>query len=281
MVSIRNLTTLKILEKESKMITIVPKEAYDKLNKEVTESEKTKTSFSFKNFQDNVLHYSMVNDYLKGKKVEYVGEGSGRIAFMLPKGACEDAPDSAVCLKVAKNVKGVAQNKGELKMSEKFGNEVCFPKVFAGDKRDGIALEMELGRKVELGEFNRFFSDWFEASTSFSTETKKAISTKINSLDELYKSLNRLRRIKKSGTVGKQVIKDTLLDLKKVSDKFKKYLPIVSLFEVLFEKDGIYEVKLGDFGEYDNWAFVNREGEDVLIPIDWGLTQEVAAQYYT
>ena len=53
------------------------------------------------------------------------------------------------------------------------------------------------------------------------------------------------------------------------------------MFRVMFEKDAVYDVSLGDFGEPDNWAFVNRNGQDVLVPIDWGLTHEVVNQYYT
>lgn len=260
------------------MVTIVPKEAYEKLNKKVSEADNSKSGFNMKDFQQDVIHYSMVSDYMKSKDVEFVGEGSGRIAFMLPKGSSDDSKNSAVCLKVAKNIKGIAQNKGEKQMLEKFKGEACVPQLFAYDKKQDIALEMELGRKVSEDEFEEFFGDWNDSIKDvFSNKISEEFEIYIG--NDIYRALNSLKKIKRTGNAGKPVIKAVLDDIRKMKD-YGKYAPFVSLFEVLFEKDGMYDVSLGDFGEYDNWAFVNRDGVDVLLPIDWGLTAEVTARYY-
>ena len=92
--------------------------------------------------------------------------------------------------------------------------------------------------------------------------------------------MKNIKKIKRTGNAGKETIRKVLEDIKKMSNKYKKYAPFVSLFTVMFEKDAVYDVALGDFGELENWAFINRGGEDVLVPIDWGLTEEVKFQYY-
>lgn len=263
------------------MVTIVPKEAYEKLNKGVSEEENSKSGFSMKDFQKDIVHFSMVNDYMKTKDVDFVGEGSGRIAFMLPKGSSEDAKDSAVCLKVAKNIKGIAQNKGEKKMLDRFKGEACVPRLFAYDKNQDIAIEMELGRKVTEHEIYKFFDDWsrFVNRLPFDGFTEHSL-TNINDSRDIYGALRMVRKIQRQGNDGKPRVKAILEDFRKIASAHKKYAPFVSLFEVMFEKEAVYDIPLGDFGDIDNWAFVNRDGIDVLLPIDWGLTSEVLMQYY-
>ena len=264
------------------MVTIVPKEVYEKLNSTVNEdSESKKTAFSFKDFQDNVFHYSYVKDYLQDKNIDFVGEGSGRIAFMIPKGSSIDAKKSAVCFKVAKNIKGIAQNKAEHEVITKFKKYPCVPEIFAYDKGANIGIELELGRKVSDEDIHNFFSEWKEEveKTGFIL-TKDGIINDVQNAEDIYEYIRKLRTLRNSGIGGKNLLKIILKKLNTISSKHAKYLPFTSLFEVLFIKNAVNELEIGDFGTADNWAFINRNNENVLLPIDWGFTKEVADKYY-
>lgn len=262
------------------MVTIVPKEAFDKLNG-ISEAKAAKKKFDYEDFKKEVIHYSMVKDYLKDKDIEFVGRGSGRTAYMIPVGGCEKHQDRAVCLKVADNIKGIAQNKGEISTIEKFGKDnACFPELLGVDKAEHISLMTELGRKVSEKEFEQFFNVWNDyRRDAFQEETLEQIP-EIETFDDVFVMLRNIKKIKRTGNAGKALVAEMLSDFRKVSEKYSEYIPFVSLFEVMFEKDAVYDVALGDFAEADNWAFIARNGEEVLVPIDWGLTEEVKYQYY-
>ena len=271
-----------ILRKQS-MVTIVPKEIFDELNKNVSEAEPKKQKFDYKDFKKEVFHYSMVKDYLKDKEIKFVGQGSGRTAYMIPKGACVGHEDSAVCLKVADNVKGIAQNKGEVNVIEKFGgkSEPCFPELFGTDKSGNISLLCEIGTQTQdENDFEEFFEDWDNSRGKFFHGESQELFDELISPEGVFNSLKNLKKVKRTGNAGKETIKKVLEDIKKIANEYKKYAPFVSLFTVMFEKDAVYDVALGDVGELEKWAFINRDGEDVLVPIDWGLTEEVKYQYY-
>ena len=266
------------------MVTVVTKKAFDALNKKVSEDSEKKSKFDYDDFKKEVIHYSMVNDYLKDKMIEFVGKGSGRTAYMIPKGGCIGHEDSAVCLKVANNVKGIAQNKAEVKVIEKFGGkeEPCFPELFGIDKEENISLMCEIGTQVKNESvFEDFFEDWDNSRGKFFHGESQELFDELISPKGVFNSLKNLKKVKRTGNVGKETIRKVLEDIKNIAKKYKKYLPFVSMFTVMFEKDAVYDLALGDFGELDNWAFINRNGEDVLVPIDWGFTWEVAYQYYT
>lgn len=272
------------------MLTVVPKKEFDELNKKVSEAEPKKQKFNYEDFKKEVMHYSMVNDYLKDKLIEFVGKGSGRTAYLIPKGGCVGHEDFAVCLKVANNVRGIAQNEGEILTIENYGgkDEPCFPELFGYDLDSKISLMCEIGRKVQgQPEFTKYFREWnLDCIPKFSKQTLENIprnqfnDLKIEIPDDVFGYLKAIKKIKRTGNAGKEIVNEMLDDFKKVAKKYKKYEPFVSIFVVMFEKDAVYEVSLGDFGEIDNWAFVNRNGQEVLVPIDWGLTEEVKYQYY-
>ena len=186
-------------------------------------------------------------------------------------------------MKVADNVKGLAENKGEVSVIEKFGgkSEPCFPELFGTDKSNNISLLCEIGTQTrDENDFAEFFEEWNASSEDLFSEDTDEYVLMLEQPEDIFQSLKNLKKIRKTGLVGKAIVKDVLEDLKKMSSKYKKYAPFVSLFTVMFERDAVYDVALGDFGELENWAFINRDGEDVLVPIDWGLTEEVQFQYY-
>lgn len=272
------------------MVTVVSKEVYNELNKKVSEAEPKKQKFDYKDFKNTVIHYSIVNDYLKDKDIKYVGKGSGRTVYMIPKGSCVGHEDSAVCLKVANGVKGIAQNKGEVHVIEKFGgkSESCFPELFETDKNGNISLLCELGRRIEsFNELKAFFKEWnrhfFESDFDKTLERNGLgfpSNQQIEKDSDFFAWLSALKRVKRSGNAGKPKLKAIFDELNSIVKENPKYESFLSLLRVMFEKDAVYEVSLGDFGDLGNWAFIDRNGKDVLVPIDWGLTEEVKFQYY-
>lgn len=265
------------------MVTVVPKKAFDALNKKVTEDSEKRIKFDYEDFKKKVMHYTFVKDYLKNKMIEFVGTGSGRTAYMIPKGGCVGHEDSAVCLKVANNVKGIAQNKAEVKIIEKFGGKEnsCFPELFGTDTRENISIMCEIGKKAENMDFSNFFEDFDEYKEKvFDKKAKNAFPLMIENPSDLFQALRYVKKVKRSGNAGKEELALILENLDTIANDIPKYEPLASLFDVLFKKDAVYDLVLGDFGEISNWAFVNRNNENVLIPIDWGFTLEVADQYY-
>lgn len=89
-----------------------------------------------------------------------IGEGSSRVVYVI---------NSKKALKVAKNIKGKAQNLEEMEISAKEGKSGLIAKVFSHDKRGGVWVVSELVRPLkgkdeflELAGFNfsvltRFF----------------------------------------------------------------------------------------------------------------------------
>ena len=132
-----------------------------------------------------------------------------------------------------------------------------------------------------MDKFEEYFKIWNDyARDTFQDETLENIK-EIDCSERIFKALFAMKKIKKQGNAGKALLATILEDFEKVSEKYPEYVPFVSLFKVMFEKGAVYDVALGDFGEPDNWGFVKRDGQMVLIPIDWGLTHEVVNQYYT
>lgn len=261
------------------MVTVIPRKIFMEL---ASIKEDKEEIFSFKDFTDKVIHYSMVRDYLKGKPVKFVGSGSGRTAYFMPGLLCKDVSmNSPVCLKVANNIRGIEQNKGEKKIIDKYGSRTeCFPEIYKYDKHGNIAMLVELGTDVLDDDFDQYFEELNNSfRNDFSEDTKKIIP-RISEANDVYKAIKNLSAIHRQGNSGKPYVKSVLKDLESVAKRNKAYIVFYSIFEVLFKKGGIYDMTIGDFGDPDNWALMKRKNQDVIVPIDWGLTKEVAYRYY-
>lgn len=258
------------------MLTTIPREQFKELTRALKEDESNskKKLFSFRDFLKNVIHYSMVKEYLSDKNVKFVGKGSSRTAFFLPGYSCFGIPKySPVCLKVADNIKGLAQNKAENDIISKNGKgEICFPKIFNYDNKGNIAMITEIGTPAVDNDFKEYFKELTKLDKNIPN-----LEDAGKMHDFLYDLAIAKRRNEKEQD---KMVEKTIESMKQISKRDKKYEVLYSILHVLFQKNLWNEISLGDFQFADNWAIIIRNNEEALIPIDWGLSREVAYQYY-
>lgn len=178
-----------------------------------------------------------LNDLLEyaGERLEKLGEGSSRVAFIL---------NSRRTLKVAKNVKGRAQNKteSEVSSSSRFGHLLA--RVFAFDSETSSWLISDLVRPLKSSEEFRQLT-----GISFYTMTD-VIDASFADGDEL------------SSTLLRFAVHDTTQ---------KKFL--VDLVRM------IEEMQL-DASELEDWEHWGKTPDGRIVILDYGLDDWTREQYY-
>lgn len=289
-------------------MVIVPKEILEKLAKGVSEEDSGKNGrlpFDFDDFIKTVDNESKINTYLARRNISFVGTGTSRTAYLIPKGSCTDAKNVPVCFKVAKNLVGIKQNETEREIIGRYGKEEpCFVKIYRYDDKRNLCLESEIGSPIEKYDMKKYFADWNsfmekEASAhgSFFSSLKQIFSKifkdgeqhslasiKIDSAKNVFDMLFAIKDFRKLGTTHKKY-RDTaakFVDAVAACGKsYPKYAGISSLVNVLFNKGGEEEIRIGEFNGTENFAMVYRGGsEPVMIPIDYGITEKVFANFY-
>ncbi|HNQ20716.1 MAG TPA: hypothetical protein PKI46_06615 [Bacteroidales bacterium] len=146
--------------------------------------------------------------------------------------------DEEKVLKVAKNKKGLSQNivESDWGIQDMYSNIVA--KVFETDEK-GIFLEMELAKKVTPNKFKQIFG--------------------FTSKDLFYYLYNEF--INNSFDMPEELI-DKIFDNEWVNEL------------VNFAQDFDYPLP-GDFGRLSTYGLVNRDGEEKIVVIDFGLTNWV------
>ncbi len=265
-------------------------------------SKKTET-FKWDEMIKHADTYRGIFDYLKYlKDVKYVGEGSSRISFFLEPGATEMAKDSPACFKIAKNEKGIAQTKAEMKLFAEYKDEISFPKVYNCDTKNYFFQLIEFGTVLEdavaediLDPYS-YFNEWSEFIRKTIEEDRNSLDFHVgyyeaNDVEQVIYGtgfdaiLNLIFKYLQESNhfcwrldgEKKKLADDVIMKAKK---KFAngKYKEIVSFLN--FAEEHKDTLVLDDFGNQWNWGVVEREGRLTLIPIDWGLTQEVWDHYY-
>lgn len=286
-------------------MVIVSREILENLANGVSEAEDNeKLPFDFKDFVENVDHESKVNPYLAKRNIKYVGTGSSRTAYMIPKGSCVDAKTVPVCFKVAKNLAGIKQNETEHKIITRYGkDEPCFTKLYKYDSTRNLCLESEIGAPLQNYDIKKYFADWNSfvekesKSAGFIDGLKKVVSKllkknvtdpgkdlKINETKNIFDILylvKDFRNIGDSDAKYKDAAKKYVEVMLECGKKNPKYLGLSSLIHVLFDKGAEKELRIGEFSGAENFAMVYRGGkEPVLIPIDYGVTEKVFDDFY-
>ena len=173
------------------------------------------------------------------QNLQRISSGTSRIVYKI---------DETKVLKLAKNEKGIAQNKTEINFSEDYLWDMVVAKLFDYDE-DGLWVEMELARKVTTSIWNNIVGipiDIFRDGTRFMEQQKGSVKT-----------LYRLKEPERMEELYENDFTSTILDL------------IAN-----------YDVGSGDFGKLSTYGIVNREGKDEIVIIDYGLTNEVYDSYY-
>ncbi len=167
--------------------------------------------------------------------------GSGRVVYMI---------DDFKVLKLAKNEKGVAQCNVEIEYSNYSDLDDVVAKTFDSHP-DGLWVEMELARKLKASDFKKItgfsFEDYSKAVSNYGNDvTPKKHYTKYD--------------------VDKDIVAAMW------EDEF-----VYSIFNYI----GNYGIPAGDLQRLSTYGVVKRNGQDAVIIIDYGLTNDVYDTYYS
>lgn len=157
--------------------------------------------------------------------------------------------DDNKVLKLAKNKKGIEQNETEI---DRGASGSYFSSILAqifDSHPDGLWVEMELDRKINSGEFRMI--------TKFQIE-------------DIGKYLINFQK-ENSGQKSQYHLQQPLVD-RLDNDEF-----VQQLREFVAGTDAL----AGDLGQISSYGVVNREGEDTLVLIDFGITTGIYKDFYT
>ena len=180
-------------------------------------------------------------------RLKKIGSGSARVVF---------AVDDEKVLKVAKNQKGVAQNQEEMQ-DWKQNYYDCFAKVYDASE-DGIFLEMQAARKAKNSDFKRLTGYDF-----------KVMEAWIDYTASLYRRAH--------GITYRDRSYDKLFDSEEWDEGLQNYNLFASVHSYLCDTclDSV-----GDMKRLSSWGVVSENGEERLVLIDFGLSDEVYSNYY-
>jgi hypothetical protein len=155
--------------------------------------------------------------------------------------------DNEKVLKLAKNDKGVAQCNVEIQ----WGNDSYFGGLLArtlDSHPDGLWVEMELARKVRLTDFKRL------AGFDF-----KKLNYYLRNAEQTEKGKRRFFYIEPE-----------------IEREFDGNEFVSELKELMLSMDA----PAGDMTRLNSYGLVNRDGQDRIVLIDFGLTNDVYSDYY-
>lgn len=170
-----------------------------------------------------------------------LASGSGRTVFQI---------DNEKALKLAKNEKGIAQNESEADMGYNEGYFNCIAKVLDYDDNYTF-IEMELARKCSASEFKNIVG--------------YDVNTVMEFIDHDLAGDNRYPYASKKDFTQEQI--NAFYDNEFIND-------IIDFVHT-------YDLGIGDLGKLSSYGIVKRDGQDELVIVDFGLTQEVAKNHYS
>jgi hypothetical protein len=163
-----------------------------------------------------------------------IGQGSSRIVFQLT---------DEICLKLAKNVKGIAQNELELRNSDDYFIDNLFPKVFdESDSENYLFLVSEYVLPAKKSDF------------------KIVENVSFNDFITILTNLNEQQRL----TQEENDIYDESYLIRDVYDYSMNYnVPIIELTRIA------------------NYGLVYRDNQATLVLLDSGFNKDIFNQYYS
>lgn len=186
-------------------------------------------------------HFKSINSF-KGR-VEYcrqhlpkIGEGSSRMVFKI---------DDEKVIKLAKNRKGLEQNKTEADKGYNENYFDCIAKVFDYDDNYKF-IEMELALPCKKNDFKRITGYDFETYVNFIIAEKN---------DTLH-----------------QKFSNDFID-----DAYDNY----SLMTEVIDFSRSFNLPIEDFLRLRQYGIVKRNGEEQIVVVDYGLTFDIWNVYYS
>jgi hypothetical protein len=170
-----------------------------------------------------------------------ISSGSSRVVYKI---------DDEKVLKLAKNKKGLAQNEVEIEYGQYYDISDIVAKIFDYDE-NSLWVEMELARKVKVSDFKRIIGFEF---------------------DDIQKAINNYG-VNSGNAKGSRFKYD--VDKELVDEMWENEF----MYE-MFSYIGNYGVPVGDLRRLSSYGLVNRDGQDKIVLIDYGLTHDVYTSYY-
>ena len=198
-----------------------------KLNEAVSDEFSFETLKSLPSFNQRLT-------YCKEHLGPNIGQGSSRIVFQLT---------DEICLKLAKNEKGIAQNELEFRNSDDYFIDNLFPKVFdESDSKNYLFLVSEYVLPAKKSDFN------IVENISF------------NDFETILTQLTRGRRL----TQEENDIYDESELVKGIYDYSMNYdVPIVELTRI------------------QNYGLVYRDNQATIVLLDSGFNDDIYRQHYS
>jgi len=172
--------------------------------------------------------------------LQRISSGSSRVVYRI---------DDEKVLKLAKNKKGLAQNEAEVDYGTEIYLEGIVANIFEYDE-NGLWVEMELARKITESEFKRISGFEFK---------------------DFAAALNNYHHQRTNFRNGHKMPVDPEIVEQMWEDEF-----VYGVFQYL----GNYEVPVGDLTRLSTYGIVKRDGQDTIVLIDYGLTNNVYKDYY-
>jgi hypothetical protein len=206
------------------------------LDEELT--EEYPSSFSMEQFKQ-LKSFNQRIQYCE-QHLQRISSGSSRIVYRI---------DDEKVLKLAKNKKGLAQNKAEVEYGTEIYLEGIVANIFEYDE-DGLWVEMELARKITESEFKRISGFEFK---------------------DFAAALNNYHHERTNYRNGYKMKVDPEIVAQMWEDEF-----VYGIFQYL----GNYDVPVGDLTRLSTYGIVKRDGQDTIVLIDYGLTEDVYNTHY-
>lgn len=181
-------------------------------------------------------------------RLKKLGAGTSRRVYQI---------DNEKCLKLAKNRKGIAQNIEEINLGNDMYAGSCFAKVYDYDS-NGLFVEMELARRAKESDFERLVGIPFDVYCDI------IVRTAANYLPSNNQSRN---WINKSMEDSYEYVMDNIGDFEFISE--------------VIDYMGNFQVKAyGDLQRLSSYGVVRRNGQEEMVIVDFGLTEDVFNNYY-
>lgn len=198
-----------------------------KLNEAVSDEFSFETLKSLPSFNQRLT-------YCKEHLGPNIGQGSSRIVFQLT---------DEICLKLAKNEKGIAQNELEFRNSEDYYIDNLFPKVFdESDSENYLFLVSEYVLPAKKSDFN------IVENISF------------NDFETILTQLTRGRRLTQEEN-----------DIYEESE----------LVKGIYDYSINYNVPIVELTRIQNYGLVYRDNQATIVLLDSGFNDDIYRQHYS
>jgi len=173
------------------------------------------------------------------ERLQRISSGSGRIVYKI---------DDEKVIKLAKNLKGIAQNETESDQYIQTNYSEVVAKCYDWDDANNFWLEMELARKMNANDFKRIVGYPLNGENSI-----EAWLTKVVDKTSRYR----------------------------ISPEVMEVLNESEFTYALHDLVGSYSMQKGDFFKLNSWGKVLRDGKEAAVLIDFGLSENVWKEYYS